>query len=132
MASRYLTCGIILAICFAGSLLLNVGAYFLFHEFELAIHMGISLIGFLVAAVYMLLIIPTNYIFGLAGSTSLMLILMTLVMAGTYALKSFDIQLAFPTALQIGIIAILVISAVILLGIFSFFASVFTYRKKHS
>jgi hypothetical protein len=133
VASRYLTCGIILAVSFTAALLLNAGAYFLFHDFSLATHLSMPIIGLLAAVFYTLLIIPANYIFDIAGGTAILITLPALFAIGTNTMKSLGFRIAMPATLQLGIIIAIVITVLIaVLGLLSFTVSIFTYSKRHS
>lgn len=132
VCSRYLFCGATLCIFSVVALALNMGMYLLFHEFSLYTHLAITGVGFLVGLIYLLLILPANYILGQAGSSTVMFLLLVVIVGGTYLLKFINPQITLPTGNQIGIILLFVAIALSILGFASVFISIKSYTKKHS
>lgn len=130
--SRYIFCLSVLCSLTLAALVLNIGSYLVFHEFELAFHVGIALLGFGIGVIYLLLIIPAGYISGINGSSAIMLIIITLVVGIAYLFRTFHLQIKLPAILNFGVICAGVILLVIALAVISVTVSVKTYSKKHS
>ncbi len=130
--SRYVFCLLVLCVLSLAAFILNIGAYILFHEFEFAFYLGMSLAGFSIGIVYLLLIIPAGYILGINGSAAVMMIILFLVAGGSYLYKTLGLQIKFPASLNFWMLCVGTILAVIVLAILSVMISVKAYSKKHS
>lgn len=130
--SRYVFCSIILLFCSAFALVLNVGAYFILHELSLTLHLVFTGIGFIGGLIYLLLILPANYIWGQNGGTAIVLIFVALASGGTFLLKAANLNITLPTPNQIVMIAVFAIIGLALLVLCSIRVSIWFYTKKHS
>lgn len=130
--SRYVFCLAILCLLTLIAFALNVGTYFIFHEFEFAFHIGIALAGFSIGVIYLLLVIPAGYILGINGSSAVMIIVFALVVGGSYLFRTFPLQIKLPATLNFGVICVGIVLAGIVLAIISVAISVKAYSKKHS
>ncbi len=130
--SRYVFCLLVICVLSLAAFLVNVGAYFLFREFEFAFYLGMSLAGFVIGVIYLLLIIPAGYILGINGSAAVMMVILFLVAGGSYLYKTLGLQIKFPVSLNFWMLCVGIILAVIVLAVLSVMISVKAYRKKHS
>lgn len=132
VASRYLSCEILLFLCSLFSVTINIAMGLIFNEYSMGLHLSIAIIGLLIAMLYTLVILPANYFFGVNGGSTVMIGLMIIITGAAYIFKKINITLSIPTAMQIG--TVIGIAAVVIIGLsfVSFITSEKIYEKKHS
>lgn len=134
VASRYLSCCLNSVLYFLLSLVLNIGAYFLFQDHSIAIHMASTFIGLGVSLFFVLLLLPASHTKGL-GVSVWFLAVVALIYFGAIAFMrktNFDFFSLSPTPLQIVIIIGISVAVLIGFSILSYTASVTMYRQKYS
>lgn len=129
---RYLFCALSVCVCVVAAFLLNIGAFLLFHEYAISLHLIFLAAGFATGFIYSLLVIPASYIFGATGASFAMIILSLLIGGSAYLVNATNSMLTLPAEMQLVFLILIGIVFIIVLTAVSVFLSIKFYTKNHS
>jgi hypothetical protein len=129
--SRYYTCGAILIGLSVFSLLLNIIAAMLLNDFALSTHTTFTLFGLFIGVLYMSILMPCCYKWGIQGASISIVLIMLISGVGIVASSAFDINIDNIINAPVAVVLIgAVILAFVLITV-SIKISTFVYGMKH-
>ncbi len=133
VASRYIVSFTIMGVGILCAGVINIMCYLVYHEFNIQLYALICGLGGLIAAIYLMFIIPANYAFGTNGNSIVMSVFLIVIMSGTYFLKKGIVKMDVAKnilALSMSKLILTIICGVSLLMALSIFISMKIYRVK--
>lgn len=132
VAGRYLFCILLLSGCFIFNIITGTVVFFILHEYSISQLFLIAYIGIWIALMYILLILPSLYKFGINGGQIIMVVLFVISSISAFIVKKG--YFSFQQVLKLPILPCVIISIGMfsIIGICSYLISLKIYENNHS
>ncbi|MCH3948411.1 MAG: ABC-2 transporter permease [Olsenella sp.] len=132
VVARYLVCGIILLATCVYTTLLNVACFLLFREQPLAVYLGVSAVGALVAYSNILLMVPSCFGGGASGANLVSMVVLFAAGAFAWVVRNVDLTgvLTFLASVPMYAYVLVGVAAMLLATVLSVCISMLICRKK--